>query len=183
MGHLWGRNVERGVFKTTDGGRTWRKVLYVDDMTGSIDVAIDPHDSNVLYATTWQRLRSAGAEMRESGPGSGIFKSTDGGERWTRLTSGLPNEPLSKITLAVAKKTPGLVYAYILSGEPRRGGRTSDVGGIFRSEDAGATWRRVSPKLASRRVTRTSRSIRRTIAGSSSSTSSCGDQTMAARTG
>jgi len=150
MGHLWGRNVERGVFKTTDGGRSWRKVLYVDDMTGAIDVAFDPHDANVLYASTWQRLRSAGAEMRESGPGSGIFKSTDGGDRWTRLTSGLPNEPLSKITLAVAKKTPGLVYAYILSGEPRRGGRTSDVGGIFRSEDAGATWRRVSPKLASR---------------------------------
>jgi photosystem II stability/assembly factor-like uncharacterized protein len=150
MGHLWGRNVDRGVFKTADGGRSWRKVLYVDDMTGAIDVAIDPHDANVLYASTWQRLRSAGAEMRESGPGSGIFKSTDGGERWARLTNGLPTEPLSKITLAVAKKTPGLLYAYILSGEPRRGGRTSDVGGIFRSEDAGATWRRVSPKLASR---------------------------------
>jgi photosystem II stability/assembly factor-like uncharacterized protein len=150
MGHLWGRNQERGIFKTSDGGRTWRRVLYVDDMTGAIDVAIDPRDPAVLYATTWQRLRSAGAEMRESGPGSGIYKSTDGGERWTRLTSGIPNEPLSKITLAVAKKMPGLVYAYILSGEPRRGGRTSDVGGIFRSEDAGATWRRVSPKLASR---------------------------------
>ena len=150
MGHLWGRNPERGVFKTTDGGRTWQKVLYVDDMTGCIDLAIDPRDPNVLYATTWQRLRSGGADMRESGPGSGIWKSVDGGANWTRLASGLPSEPLSKITLAISQKTPGLVYAYILSGEPRRGGRTSDAGGIFRSDDGGASWRRVSPKLASR---------------------------------
>jgi photosystem II stability/assembly factor-like uncharacterized protein len=150
MGHLWGRNADRGVFKTTDGGRSWRKVLYVDDMTGCIDLALDPRDPKVLYATTWQRLRSAGAEMRESGPGSGVHKSTDGGEHWTRLTNGLPNEPLSKITLAVAQKTAGLLYAFVLSGEPRRGGRTSDAGGVFRSEDAGATWRRVSPKLSSR---------------------------------
>jgi len=150
MGHLWGRNADRGVFKTTDGGRTWRKVLYIDDMTGCIDLGIDPRDRNTLYATTWQRLRSAGAEMREAGPGSGIYKSTDGGEHWTRLTNGIPNEPLSKITLAVAQKTAGLVYAFILSGEPRRGGRTSEAGGVFRSEDGGASWRRVSPKLSSR---------------------------------
>ncbi len=150
MGHLWGTNPDRGVFKTTDGGRTWRKTLYVDDMTGCIDIGIDPHDANTLYATMWQRLRSGGAEMRESGPGSGIYKSTDGGERWTRLGSGLPNAPLSKITLAVAQRTPGLVYAYVLSGEPRRGGRTSDAGGVFRSDDGGGTWRRVSSKLSSR---------------------------------
>jgi photosystem II stability/assembly factor-like uncharacterized protein len=150
MGHLWGRNPERGVFKTTDGGRTWRNVLYVDDMTGCIDLGIDPRDPKTLYATMWQRLRSGGAELRESGPGSGIFKSTDGGEHWTRSKAGLPDEPLSKITLAVAQNTPGLVYAFILSGEPRRGGRTSDAGGVFRSDDAGASWRRVNPKLASR---------------------------------
>ena len=153
MGHLWGTNSDRGVFKTTDGGRTWRKVLYIDDMTGCIDVAVDPHDANVLYATTWQRLRSGGAELRESGSGSGIHKSTDGGEHWTRLTNGIPREPLSKITIELARNTPGLVYAYVLSGEPRRGvggGRTSDAGGVFRSDDGGASWRRVSPKLSSR---------------------------------
>ncbi|HQZ37579.1 MAG TPA: hypothetical protein PLH72_00965 [Vicinamibacterales bacterium] len=150
MGHLWGTNADRGLFKTTDGGRTWRKTLFVDDMTGCIDVALDPHDPNVLYATTWQRLRSGGAEMRESGPGSGIYKSVDRGEHWTRLTNGLPAEPLSKITLAVAQQTRGLVYAYVLSGEPQRGGRTSDVGGVFRSGDGGTSWQRVSPKLASR---------------------------------
>jgi photosystem II stability/assembly factor-like uncharacterized protein len=150
MGHLWGTNTDRGLFKTTDGGRTWRKTLFVDEMTGCIDVAADPHDPNVVYATTWQRLRSGGAEMRESGPGSGIYKSTDRGEHWTRLTNGLPAEPLSKITLAVAQKTRGLVYAYVLSGEAGRGGRTSDAGGVFRSDDGGASWRRVSPKLSSR---------------------------------
>src|SRR4051812_26518476 len=150
MGHLWGRNADRGVFKTADGGRTWRKVLYVDDMTGCIDLAADPRDAKTLYATMWQRLRSGGAELRESGPGSGIFKSTDGGEHWVRLENGLPHEPLCKITLAVAQNTPGLVYAFILSGEPRRGGRTSEAGGVFTSSDGGANWRRVSAKLSSR---------------------------------
>jgi photosystem II stability/assembly factor-like uncharacterized protein len=150
MGHLWGRNPDRGVYKTTDGGRTWRKVLYVNDMTGCMDLAMDPHDARILYATTWQRMRSGGAEMIESGPGSGIFKSDDSGEHWTRLTHGLPNEPLSKIALAVAHKTPRLLYAFVMAGEPRRGGRTSEAGGIFRSDDAGATWRRVSSKIATR---------------------------------
>src|SRR5579864_264925 len=128
MGHLWGRNPDRGVYKTTDGGRTWRKVLYVNDMTGCMDLAMDPHDARILYATTWQRMRSGGAEMIESGPGSGIFKSDDSGEHWTRLTNGLPNEPLSKIALAVAHKTPRLLYAFVMAGEPRRGGRTSEAG-------------------------------------------------------
>lgn len=151
MGHLWGRNPERGVFRTRDAGRTWDKVLYVDDATGAIDLAIDPRDPNVIYASMWQRLRSAGARLTESGPGSGIFKTTDGGEHWTRLSAGLPDEPVSKIEIEASARTPGLVYAYILSGEPAaRRKRTSDAGGVFRSEDAGATWRRVNPKLSSR---------------------------------
>jgi photosystem II stability/assembly factor-like uncharacterized protein len=149
-GHLWGRNPDRGIYKTTDGGRTWRKVLFVDDMTGCMDLAMDPRDPRIAYATTWQRMRSGGAEMIESGPGSGIYKSEDGGEHWTRLTKGLPNEPLSKITLAVAQNTPRLVYAFVMAGEPRRGGRTTEAGGIFRSDDAGATWTRVSSKIATR---------------------------------
>ncbi len=163
LGHLWGRNPERGVFKTTDGGRTWRKVLYVDDMSGAVDLEMDPRDPDVLYASTWQRMRSGGAEAREAGPGSGIYKSVDGGEHWTRLTEGLPDEPLSKITLGISQQRPDLVYAFVMSGEigapagapmedfsgrPTR--RTSRAGGMFRSDDGGATWRRVSPKLPSR---------------------------------
>jgi photosystem II stability/assembly factor-like uncharacterized protein len=151
MGHLWGRNPERGVFRTRDAGRTWEKVLFVNDATGAIDLAMDAGDSNVIYASTWQRLRSAGAQMAESGPGSGIFKSTDGGDHWTRLSAGLPNEPVSKIEIEASATTPRLLYAYILSGEPAgRRKRTSEVGGVFRSEDGGATWRRVNPKLSSR---------------------------------
>jgi photosystem II stability/assembly factor-like uncharacterized protein len=155
MGHLWGRNAERGVFKTVDGGRSWQRVLYVDDMTGAIDLAMDPREPRVLYASMWQRMRSGGAQARESGPGSGIYKSVDGGAHWARLTAGLPAEPLSKITLAHSQNTSNLLYAFILSGEIQGGGpppgvRTSDVGGVFRSDNGGATWRRVSPKLARR---------------------------------
>jgi photosystem II stability/assembly factor-like uncharacterized protein len=151
MGHLWGRNPERGVYVTRDSGRTWQRVLYVDEATGAIDLAIDPRDPNVIYASTWQRLRSGGAQMAESGPGSGIFKTSDGGDHWTRLSAGLPNEPVSKIEIEASPRTPGLLYAYILSGEPAgRGKRTSDAGGVFRTEDGGATWRRMSPKLSSR---------------------------------
>lgn len=149
-GHLWGRNSERGVFKTTDGGATWRKTLYVDDMTGAIDLVMDPKDPRVLYASMWQRMRSGGSQMQESGPGSGMYKSIDGGDTWTHLTNGLPTDDLSKITLAVANRTPELVYAFVMSGEPQRPGRTTDSGGIFRSEDAGASWYRVSNKIASR---------------------------------
>lgn len=149
-GHLWGRNAERGVYKTTDGGGTWRRVLFVDDMTGAIDLVADPHDARVLYAAMWQRMRSGGSQMRESGPGSGLYKSVDGGEHWRHLDVGLPDDDLSKITIAPAHNTPGLIYAFVMSGEPRRPGRTSDTGGIFRSDNAGESWQRVSPKLASR---------------------------------
>jgi photosystem II stability/assembly factor-like uncharacterized protein len=162
LGHLWGRNPERGVFKTTDGGRTWRKVLYVDDKSGAVDLEMDPRDPDVIYASTWQRMRSGGGEAREAGPGSRIYKTVDGGAHWTRLTEGLPDEPLSKITLGISQQRPDLVYAFIMSGEggaatagaedfagrPTR--RTSRAGGMFRSDDGGATWRRVSPKLPSR---------------------------------
>jgi photosystem II stability/assembly factor-like uncharacterized protein len=154
-GHLWGRNPERGVYKTSDGGRTWQHVLYVDDMSGASDLVMDPRNPNVLYASTWQRMRSGGLQVREAGPGSRIYKSVDGGTTWTRLTKGLPDEPLSKISLTISQKTPNLLYALIMSGEPseaRAGGgtRTSNSGGTFRSDDGGATWRRVNPMLPSR---------------------------------
>jgi photosystem II stability/assembly factor-like uncharacterized protein len=167
LGHLWGRNPERGVYKTTNGGEAWERVLYVDDMSGAIDLLMDHSNPEVLYASTWQRMRSGGAQAREAGPGSGIYKSTNAGATWTRLTNGLPAEPLSKITLGMSGLRSNLIYAFMMSGEGgtppdastgpaiedysgRPARRTSNAGGMFRSEDGGATWRRVSAKLPSR---------------------------------
>src|SRR5690242_636106 len=155
MGHLWGRSIDRGVFKTTDGGKTWSKVLFVNDTTGAIDLKMDPKNPDVLYAGMWQRIRWGDGDMTESGPGSGIYKSTDAGAHWTRLTDGLPTEAMGKVTIAVAQNNSQIVYAAILTGEPLPslggpgGKRTSDQGGVFRSEDGGAHWQRVNPIMTS----------------------------------
>ena len=142
MGHLWGTNAERGVFRTTDGGQSWDKVLFVNDTTGAMDIEMDPHDPDVLYAGMWQRFRFGGGDMDEAGAGGGIFKSTDAGETWTRLGNGLPTEDMGKIHLSVARGNSQIVYAGILTKEPRE--RAGSQTGLYRSDDAGATWRRVS---------------------------------------
>jgi photosystem II stability/assembly factor-like uncharacterized protein len=150
MGYEWGRNDERGIFKTTNGGRTWDKVLFVSDTTGFIDLQADPKDPKVLYAAAWQRFRFGGGDMAEAGPASGIYKTSDGGKRWVKLMEGLPKDELSKITIAVARNNPSIVYAAILSGEPAPGGkRTSDSGGIFRSTNHGQTWVRMNQTMTS----------------------------------
>ena len=142
MGHLWGTNRERGVFRTTDGGESWEHVLFVNDTTGAMDIEMDPHDPDVLYASTWQRFRFGGGDMDEAGPGSGVWKSTDAGATWTRLTNGLPTEEMGKIHLTVGQNDSRIVYAAILTLEPREraGGQT----GLYRSEDAGQSWTKVS---------------------------------------
>ena len=142
MGHLWGANAERGVFRTTDGGETWDHVLAVNDTTGAMDLEMDPNDPEVLYASTWQRFRYGGGDMDEAGPGSGIWKSTDGGGTWKRLSQGLPTEDMGKIHLAVARGDSRIVYAGILTLEPRE--REGSQTGVYRSDDAGASWRKVS---------------------------------------
>jgi photosystem II stability/assembly factor-like uncharacterized protein len=150
MGRLWGRNEERGIFKTVDGGESWRKVLYIDDTTGFNDIQMHPADPDVLLAAAWQRFRYGGGDMAEAGPGSGIFKSTDGGETWERLENGLPTDPMGKIHIAIARNNPDIVYANILTGEPAgRGQRTSDQGGLFRSDDGGDSWTRVNDRQTS----------------------------------
>lgn len=150
MGYEWGRNNERGIFKTTDGGKTWNKILFVNDTTGFIDLQADPKNPEVLYAAAWQRFRFGGGDMAESGPESGIYKTLDGGKKWVKLSNGLPREDKSKITLAVARNNSKIVYAAILTGEPAPGGkRTIDTGGVFRSNDAGQSWQRMNPAMTS----------------------------------
>jgi photosystem II stability/assembly factor-like uncharacterized protein len=129
VGHPYGPNAERGVFRTRDGGETWRKILFVNDQTGAVDLAMDPRNPQTIYASTWQVLRTPWS-INETGPGSAIYKTTDGGDHWTRLAGGLPNGNMGKIGLTVSPVDPNRVWATI-------GG---EQGGIYRSEDAGETW-------------------------------------------
>src|SRR5690348_8178330 len=133
-GHLWGPNAERGVFKTTDGGKTWTKSLFINEDTGVSDIAIDPKSPNILYASAYERRRTVWG-FNGAGPGSGIYKTTDGGANWTKLTTDLPNNGnTGRIGLSVYRKDPNIVYAVVQNAD----------GGVFRSEDKGATWKKMS---------------------------------------
>jgi len=134
VGNLWRGNPERGVFKTTDAGRTWAKVLYVDTLTGATDLVMDPRDARVLYAATYQRLRKAFG-FNGGGPGSAIWKSTDAGATWKKLENGIPAGDKGRIGLALARSNPGVLVATI---------EHAGQGGTYRTEDAGATWKRMS---------------------------------------
>ena len=129
LGHPFGHNPERGIFRTTDGGKTWQKVLYKDDNTGAIDVAFDPHNSHILFASLWEAQRFPWG-MSSGGPGSGLYRSDDGGSTWKPLTEhGLPKGPYGRIGIAVGSSSDR-IYALIEAGE----------GGLYRSDDAGETW-------------------------------------------
>jgi photosystem II stability/assembly factor-like uncharacterized protein len=145
LGHLWGRNPERGVYKTADGGKTWTAVLQLGDSVGAIDLVLDPANPDVAYAAMYQRLR-APYSMRSGGPVGGIYKTTDGGKTWTKLTDGLPAQT-GRIGLDLYRKNSQVVYAVIESdlGGPRDiDDVRSRAGGVFRSDDGGAHWRRLS---------------------------------------
>jgi len=137
LGRAWGENPERGVFKTTDGGKSWRKVLYVDEKTGAADVAIDPAHPNHLLATTWQYRRWP-YSFKSGGPGSGLWSSFDGGETWERATEedGLPEGELGRIGLAFSRSNPEIVYAMVEAGKSA----------LLRSADGGKTWKSVNSK-------------------------------------
>lgn len=139
MGPLWSSGGERGLYKTTDGGRTWARVLHVDEWTGIYEVHLDPRDPDVLYASSYQRQRRQWT-MINGGPGSGIWKSTDAGRTWRRLSRGLPGEEMGKIGMAIAPTRPDIVYAIV---EAARG-----AGGLYRSSDAGSSWQRMSATTA-----------------------------------
>jgi len=135
QGHLWGPNAERGVFKTVDGGDTWRRVLFVDENTGATDLVVDPQHPDVLFAATYQRQRKAWG-FNGGGPGSGIYRSDDGGETWTKLTTGLPRGDKGRIGLDVFHGDGRVVYAVVEAA-----GRET---GIYRTLDRGDTWEQVS---------------------------------------
>lgn len=135
QGPLWSAGGERGIYKTTDGGSNWKRVLGDDSYTGATDLLIDPRDPDVLYAATWERHRNVAVYIG-GGPGSGIHKSTDGGESWTELTSGLPSGDMGKIGLAISPQNPDVLYAAIELD--RRSG------GVYRSDNRGASWKKMS---------------------------------------
>jgi photosystem II stability/assembly factor-like uncharacterized protein len=134
LGHLWNSNTERGVFKTTDGGKTWNKILYRNDGTGCAEMAMDPQDANVLYAAMWD-VRREPWNFRSGGPGSGLFKTTDGGATWHELRKGLPEGDLGRIGIAVAPSNHSRVYAVV---------EARNHTALFRSDDAGESWAEVN---------------------------------------
>ena len=144
VGHLFGPNPERGIFKTADGGRTWDHVLYVDEDTGATDVVMDPSNPQILYAATYQRRRRAWG-LNGGGAGSGIWKTEDGGANWTRLTgNGLPRGTMGRIGLDVSRSNPNVVYAQIEVTPDREDRREVDPdpqsSGVWRSTDKGQSW-------------------------------------------
>jgi photosystem II stability/assembly factor-like uncharacterized protein len=145
LGRLWGENPERGVFRTRDGGKRWEHVLKQDAKTGAVDLVMDPSHPRTLYAAMYARRRTPWSYTGVSEAG-GIWKSGDGGDHWSKLTTGLPKRT-GRIGLCVYRKNPNVVYAVIESDEGGRLGVFEDAsrsGGVFRSDDAGATWKRIS---------------------------------------
>jgi photosystem II stability/assembly factor-like uncharacterized protein len=135
LGHPYAPNAERGVFKTTDGGTTWQRMLFRNDSTGAVDLVLDPSNPEVIYAGFWQVYRTPWS-MESGGPGSGLFKSTDGGKNWTELTknTGLPTGTWGKVGVSVSGADANRVYAIVEAND----------GGVFRSDDGGQTWTRTN---------------------------------------
>ncbi|HVB37824.1 MAG TPA: hypothetical protein VND92_04770 [Vicinamibacterales bacterium] len=133
VGHAWAPNADRGVFRTTDGGKTWQKVLFVNDTTGASDLVMEPGNPMVLFAGMWQVRRYPWA-LDDGGPGSGLYRSTDGGTTWKKLTEGLPDGPYGRIAVAVAPSNPNHVYALI----------EAKTGLLWDSTDLGDHWHAVS---------------------------------------
>jgi len=136
LGALWGDSEERGVFKSSDGGATWEKLLYVDPKTGCADLAMDPTDPNVLYASMWE-FRRTGWSFESGGDKSALYKSTDGGKTWNKIHNGFPKGKLGRLAIAVAPSNPKVLYTVIEAEKDERKG-------LYRSNDAGASWEQLN---------------------------------------
>ena len=135
QGHLWDDSEERGLYKTEDGGDTWNRIQYVDEKTGCIDVDLDPQEPDTVYAAFWQ-VRRWPWFFESGGPGSALFKSTDGGKNWEKLKTGLPEGDLGRIDLDIAQSRPNRIYAIVEAGDNQTG--------LYRSDDTGHSWERVN---------------------------------------
>ena len=168
-GPLWGPGGDRGLYKSTDGGKNWKAVLTISENTGVADVVLDPSNPDIVYAAAYQRRRHV-FTLIDGGPESGIYKSTDAGATWNKLKSGLPSVDLGRIGITVSPADPNVVYASIEAADGK--------GGIFRSDDKGATWERrnefdagamyyarivADPKNVDRRIA-SLRDVRRSVA-------------------
>jgi photosystem II stability/assembly factor-like uncharacterized protein len=155
MGHLFSRNEERGVFRTTDGGATWKKVLYVNDGVGAIDLVINRKTPTTLYAALYDKDRKPW-QIVESGPESGVYKTENGGDKWDRLGGGLPTGKIGRIGIDIYQKNPLILYALLENQNPRSGTQTQEVSAIaplaqgilgnelYRTDDGGKTWKKVT---------------------------------------
>jgi len=134
LGHPYGANEMRGVFKSNDGGKTWKKTLYIDHNTGAIQVEMDPNDSDILFAAMWQHQEGPWENAKFSGSNSGLYKSIDGGETWRRLVKGLPGakQGLGRVGIAIAASNSNRMYATVDAKEN---------GGVYTSNDAGESWK------------------------------------------
>src|SRR6266581_3580914 len=150
LGHAYGASSDRGVYRSRDGGATWQKVLFKNEDVGAIDLNFDPTNSQIVYATMWNVRRPPWfIYAPANGPGGGIFKSTDGGTTWKEISAGIPVENRGRIGIAVAPTNRNRVYAIVYAfvndkDHPEDPTKTKKYGGVFRSDDAGATWTKVS---------------------------------------